>query len=53
MAIVDATRHTRLADKYDVPGFPTLILFKNGVPVGRHRGARDLDTLLAFIASNT
>ncbi|KAG0601942.1 hypothetical protein M758_11G149800 [Ceratodon purpureus] len=52
LAIVDATKHSRLADKYEVPGFPTLIMFKDGKPVGRHRGARDIDTLISFIDKN-
>ncbi|KAG0607854.1 hypothetical protein M758_8G060200 [Ceratodon purpureus] len=52
LAIVDATKHTRLADKYEIVGFPSLIMFKRGHPVGRHRGARDIDTLISFIDYN-
>jgi hypothetical protein len=52
IAILDATKHIRFADLYDVPGFPTLILFEHGVPVARHKGARDIESLLAFLESN-
>lgn len=49
LAIVDATKHARLADKYEVQGYPSLIMFKRGVPAGRHRGPRDISTLMSFI----
>lgn len=52
IAILDATKHIQFADLYDVPEFPTLILFEHGVPVARHKGARDIESLLAFLESN-
>ena len=46
---VDATVHNELATKYGVQGFPTLKLFVNGEPIDYSSGARDKDTMLAWL----
>jgi thioredoxin-like negative regulator of GroEL len=38
-----------LIKKYGIEAAPTLILFKNGIEAGRHRGAADAGTLKNFI----
>eukprot|EP00850_Spirogloea_muscicola_P019962 SM000203S06138 [mRNA] locus=s203:183385:185474:+ [translate_table: standard] len=42
-------KYPRMADAYEVPGFPTLMLFRRLQPVASHLGPRDLDSLLAFL----
>ncbi len=38
-----------LAQRYGVMSIPTLVLFKNGVEVGREMGVQPKDKLMAFI----
>lgn len=35
----------KLAQMFGVGGFPTILIFENGVPVGQHQGGRDADSL--------
>ena len=46
---VDAGENMRLAGKYKVRGFPTVILFVDGEEIGRFHGAQPLSFLRAFI----
>ena len=49
VARVDAYKYPELASRYKIQGFPTLVLFEGGEPVGVHRGRRTLDALFAFV----
>jgi protein disulfide-isomerase A1 len=49
IAKVDATVHNEVASRFGVQGFPTLKLFMNGEPVDYSSGARDKDTMLAWL----
>lgn len=50
IAEVDCTTATSLCSQQDVTGYPTLKFFSKGVAESqRHRGPRDLDSLLSFI----
>jgi len=46
---VDAGENMRLAGKYKVRGFPTVILFINGEEKARFHGARPLSFLREFV----
>eukprot|EP00899_Mesostigma_viride_P011999 jgi/Mesvir1/207/Mv13551-RA.1 len=49
LARLDADAYVEIADRYEVPGFPTLMHFRNGTPLAVHKGPRDVATLLAFV----
>merc|ERR1711981_730579 len=50
VAKVDCTLETALCSAQDVTGYPTLKFFKPSADASvRHRGGRDLDSLVAFI----
>lgn len=46
---VDEGDNMKIAGKYQVRGFPTLILFQNGVEKGRFSGAKPLLFIREFI----
>ncbi|CAI8584361.1 unnamed protein product [Vicia faba] len=48
IAKVDADKHTRLARKHDVDGYPTILLFNHGVPM-EYRGPRKADLLVRYL----
>merc|ERR1712117_373422 len=49
VAKVDCTVETALCSAQDVTGYPTLKFFKSLETSEKHRGGRDLDSLVAFI----
>ncbi|AQK84391.1 Protein disulfide isomerase-like 2-1 [Zea mays] len=50
IANIDADKHTDLAEKYGVSGFPTLKFFPKGNKAGEdYDGGRDLDDFVKFI----
>ncbi|XP_062230809.1 protein disulfide isomerase-like 2-1 [Phragmites australis] len=50
IANLDADKHTNLAEKYGVSGFPTLKFFPKGNKAGEdYDGGRDLDDFVKFI----
>jgi thioredoxin-like negative regulator of GroEL len=51
IAKVDCEKKPELAEKHDVKGFPTIILFKGGKKV-YFEGPRNLENFLEFIKSN-
>ncbi len=46
---VDEGENMKLAGRYQVRGFPTIILFRNGEEQGRFSGARPAHEIEAFI----
>jgi thioredoxin 1 len=50
VAAVDMDASPDLSAKYSVRGAPTVIVFANGVEVGRHLGATRRETLLALLS---
>ena len=47
---VDAEKNPALAERYNIRGVPTLILFKNGAELGRHSGFMTASMLRAWLA---
>ena len=45
---VDATVHKKLAEKYNVKGFPTLYFFVDGVPK-EYDGGREQDEIVEWV----
>mmetsp|Transcript_36666 Transcript_36666/g.85308 ORF Transcript_36666/g.85308 Transcript_36666/m.85308 type:complete len:224 (+) Transcript_36666:74-745(+) len=53
LAKVDATVEEKLAKKYDVTGYPTLLVFKGGKLYGQYTGGRDKDDIVQYLDSLT
>ena len=51
VARVNLTRNEVLAGQYEIAAAPTLVLFRAGKEIARHRGVIDRDGLKAFIES--
>jgi protein disulfide isomerase len=49
VAEVDATVETKLRDRFEIRGFPTIKLFVNGKPVADYNGERTKDALVNFV----
>jgi thioredoxin 1 len=47
---VDIDNCPLLEDKYDIENYPTLILFRDGVEVGRREGNKRPEEIVKFIA---
>ncbi|XP_064596937.1 thioredoxin domain-containing protein 5-like [Liolophura sinensis] len=52
IAKVDCTEESGLCSTYEVSGYPTLLLFRNGVQLKEYSGKRDLASLHAFVEEN-
>ncbi len=50
---VDEDENMKLAGRYQVRGFPSLLLFVNGEEVGRFSGAKPLSFIRTFIEQHT
>lgn len=50
---VDVGKNMKLAGRYQVRGFPTIILFEEGIEVDRFSSARPRAFIEEFIASNS
>ncbi|XP_027366421.1 protein disulfide-isomerase 5-2 [Abrus precatorius] len=48
IAKVDAEKHSRLAKKFEVDAYPTILLFNHGVPT-EYRGPRKADLLVRYL----
>ena len=48
---VDAGENMRLAGRYGLKGFPTVLLFRDGVEVDRFAGAKSLGFVREFVAA--
>lgn len=49
---VDAGENMKLAGRYQVRGFPTIILFQNGEEQGRFSGAKPASFIESFLAQH-
>eukprot|EP00967_Tisochrysis_lutea_P090499 scaffold129553_cov36-Tisochrysis_lutea.AAC.4 len=49
VAQVDGTAETALLKRYDIDGYPTIILFKDGRRVATHKGPRTYESFVDFI----
>ncbi|AAZ12643.1 protein disulfide isomerase, putative [Trypanosoma brucei brucei TREU927] len=53
IARLDADKHRNVAERFDVRGYPTLLLFARSKKEGlRYEGARDVAALKEFVKSN-
>lgn len=50
---IDVDKNPGVADKYQVRGVPTLILFKSGRPVWRVSGVQSMQQLMRVIEEHT
>lgn len=51
LAEVDCTVDKSLAKRFNIQGFPTLILFKKGKEAGRYEGSREVNDLVSYVRS--
>lgn len=49
IAEVDCTKFGEICSNYDVKGYPTLLLFKDGKRIENYNGGRDVNSLSAFL----
>ncbi|TDQ21953.1 thioredoxin [Tenacibaculum caenipelagi] len=49
---IDVDKNQLLAVKYQVKGVPTMILFKNGIPIWRQSGVLQKNDIINIIKSN-
>lgn len=52
LSIVDATIHEKLAQKYDIKGFPTIKFFQKGSLKSEYSGQRTVDDIHKFMKLN-
>ncbi|ESL05957.1 protein disulfide isomerase [Trypanosoma rangeli SC58] len=52
MVDVDCTKEKKLAKKYSIQGFPTIILFRDGEEVEHYKGPRKSTDLVNYVKAN-
>ena len=52
IAAVDGTQNKDLVQKFDVKGYPTIFLLRDGRKIATFHGARNFDGLLNFVQEN-
>jgi protein disulfide-isomerase-like protein len=50
IARLNADTYVDFMPRYDVQGFPTLVLFENGRPISTYQGRADLEPLTKFVS---
>nr|XP_002131987.1 thioredoxin domain-containing protein 5 [Ciona intestinalis] len=53
IAKIDCTEYNHICQAFEVGGYPTLILFKDGDKVAKYKGNRSMDDLKSFIIKNS
>lgn len=51
VAAVDATVHRKVAEEYEVKGYPTVFHFAGGEKQGKYEGARDAEGVISFLSN--
>ena len=51
IAQLDCQTNNVIAYSYQVPGYPTLVLFKNGIRVADYQSSRDSNSFIMFLQS--
>lgn len=49
IAEVDCTKFGVICTTNDIKGYPTLLLFKDGISIENYNGARDVNSFSAFL----
>lgn len=49
LALLDCTRNPETAEKYEISGFPTIMLFQNGRIISKYKGKRTTEDLVDFM----
>ncbi|XP_041361277.1 thioredoxin domain-containing protein 5-like [Gigantopelta aegis] len=49
IAEINCTQCSSLCSNHQVSGYPTLVLYRDGVKLGEHRGQRSLENLYSFV----
>ena len=49
---VDCTEETETCQQNGVKGYPTLVLFEDGLSIDKYSGARTLEALVDFVDAN-
>ena len=50
---MDCTKNGEICSKYGVQGYPTLVLFEDGIAIDKYKGERKLNALVDYVTENT
>ena len=51
IAQLDCQTNNVIAYSYQIPGYPSLVLFKNGIRVADYKSSRDSNSFMMFLKS--